>query len=52
MPKQGQHQPSKTSERSNRRQAQVAAGGKTRVSKPRQGRSGSESNDSQKTGNR
>ena len=49
MPKKGQHQPSETSERSNKRQAQVAAGGKTRASKPRQGRAGSESNASAKS---
>ena len=49
MPKKGQHQPSETSARSNKRQAQVADGGKTRASKPRQGRSGSDSNASVKS---
>lgn len=44
MPKKDQHPPSETSERSTKRQQQVAAGGKTRINKPTQGRSGSDSN--------
>lgn len=44
MAKQGQHQPSDTSERKQEREQDVAKGGSTRASSPRSGRSGSDSN--------
>ncbi len=44
MPKQGQHQPSKMSARKTEREREAARGGSTRASRPRSGRSGSDSN--------
>lgn len=49
MPKKGQRQVTEVSERQQERQAKVAKGGSTRVSHPRQGRSGSDSNRSSGT---
>lgn len=49
MPKKGQRQVTETSARQEERQAKVAKGGSTRVSHPRQGRSGSDSNKSSGT---
>ena len=44
MAKQGQHQPNDASKRTQGREQAAADGGSTRASKPRSGRSGSDSN--------
>ena len=49
MPKQGQRQPVEKSEKTRKRAAEVADGGKTRASRPRSKGSGSDSNASSKT---
>lgn len=49
MPKQGQHQPSQTSAKENKREKESAKGGSTRADRPRSGRSGSDSNASKST---
>ncbi len=49
MPKQGQHQPSKTSAKETKREHEVAKGGSTRADRPTSGRNGSDSNASKGT---